>query len=323
MPLLRILVLLLLFVPAAHAETAHRAEVDAVAATIEAHYFDAERGTRIATDLRAAASAGTFDRVDTPEALAAALTARLNPIDRHFRVQWAAASTAAADASPMGAAMQPRLRVPGGNASSADHGIRRVEVLPGNIGLLSLGSFAPFEFGRRDEPARVAIDAALQRVTHTDAVIIDLRGNPGGAPAMVGYLASAFTAHNASIYNVFHSRVGTVSEAPAEWYATPRVDVPVYVLIDGRTGSAAESFAYTLQQARRATIVGEHSGGAANPGRFFAAGHGFRVFVPTGSPVNPISRGNWEGTGVIPDVASSSDDALETALALAGKAGKH
>jgi C-terminal peptidase prc len=164
---------------------------------------------------------------------------------------------------------------------------------------------------------------ALKKLEKTKGLIIDLRGNPGGAPAMVGYLASAFTAHNASIYNVFHSRVGTVSEAPAEWYATPRVDVPVYVLIDGRTGSAAESFAYTLQQARRATIVGEHSGGAANPGRFFAAGHGFRVFVPTGSPVNPISRGNWEGTGVIPDVASSSDDALETALALAGKAGKH
>jgi C-terminal processing protease CtpA/Prc len=96
----------------------------------------------------------------------------------------------------------------------------------------------------------------------------------------------------------------------------------VYVLVDAHTGSAAESFAYTMQHAGRAKIVGEHSGGAANPGRFFEAGHGFRVFVPTGSPVNPISGGNWEGTGVIPDVTAPSDAALEKAIALATKAAR-
>jgi hypothetical protein len=46
------------------------------------------------------------------------------------------------------------------------------------------------------------------------------------------------------------------------------------------------------------------------------------VFVPTGSPVNPITGGNWEGTGVIPDVTTSSDAALETAISLAGKPAK-
>ena len=320
MPLLRVLALLLLFVPAAYAESPRRAEADAVAATIAANYFDAGRGTRIAADLRGDAAKGAFDAAETPQALAAALTARLKPIDRHFRVEWSADGPANAEAPPAGEAMRPRMRVPPGGAPSADDGIRQVEVLPGNIGLLSLGHFAPFEFGRGDQPARTAIDAALQRLAHTDAVIIDLRGNPGGAPQMVGYLVSAFTPRNAPIYNVFHSRMGTMSEAPADWYPTPRLDVPVYVLIDGHTGSAAESFAYTMQHAGRAKVVGEHSGGAANPGRFFDAGHGYRVFVPTGSPINPITGGNWEGTGVVPDVATTSDAALETAIALAGKA---
>jgi hypothetical protein len=323
MPLLRILALFLLFVPAAHAEPARHSEADAVAATIEANYFDAERGARIAAELRADTAKGAFDAAATPQALAAVLTARLRPIDRHFRVEWSAEDTAIAGATPTGEVMQPRMRVPPGGGPSADQGIRRVEVLPGNIGLLSLGNFAPFEFGRRDQPARAAIDAALQRLSHTDAVVIDLRGNPGGAPQMVGYLVSAFTPRNAPIYNVFHSRMGTMSEAPAEWYPTPRLDVTVYVLVDAHTGSAAESFAYTMQHAGRAKIVGEHSGGAANPGRFFEAGHGFRVFVPTGSPINPISGGNWEGTGVVPDVATTSDAAMETAIALSVKAAKH
>ena len=103
-------------------------------------------------------------------------------------------------------------------------GVRRVEVLPGNVGYIDLREFANFAFGRPDEPARRAIEAALQMVSATDAVIIDLRENGGGAPAMVGYLTSAFTPKDAKIYNVFHSRRGTRSEAPSDWYPTPRLE---------------------------------------------------------------------------------------------------
>src|SRR5690606_41154168 len=124
------------------------------------------------------------------------------------------------------------------------------------------------------------------------------RGNRGGSPAMVGYLASAFVARGADIFNTFHSRDVAHSEAPADWYHAPRPTVPLYVVVNGHTGSAAESFAYTLQQAGRATVVGETSGGAANPGGPVPTPGGLEVFVPTGSPVNPFSGGNWEGTGV-------------------------
>src|SRR3546814_6589530 len=77
---------------------------------------------------------------------------------------------------------------------------------------------------------------------------------------MVGYLASAFVARGADIFNTFHSRTGTQSEAPADWYDAPRPTVPLYVVVNARTGSAAESFAYPLQQAGRATLVGQASG---------------------------------------------------------------
>src|SRR3546814_20485654 len=96
---------------------------------------------------------------------------------------------------------------------------------------------------------------------------------------MVGYLASAFVARGADIFNTFHSRAGTQSEAPADWYDAPRPTVPLYVVVNARTASAAESFAYTLQQAGRATIVGEASGGAANPGAPGAPREGLAVFA--------------------------------------------
>lgn len=298
-----------------------RAQVAGVAHAIEACYFDADRGRQFADGLRAAADAGSFDAMTDPEAVASALTARLKPLDRHFRVQVAhegdAGSLRDAGSAP-GRMSAPARRMlgPGGD------GIERVDILPGNIGLLALREFADFEFGRDDQPPRQAIDAALQRLSATDATVIDLRGNHGGAPAMVGYLASAFVPRGAKIFNIFHGREGTQSEAPLEWHATPRTRVPLFVLVDAHTGSAAESFAYTLQQARRATIVGEPSGGAANPGGPVATPEGLVVFVPTATPVNPVSHGNWEGTGVQPDLRATSAAALDAALGLARKAGR-
>ncbi len=301
---------LLLAACTAVAQESPRAVAARVAGTIERHYFDPARGAAMARQLRGWAEAGAFDAAIGADALAAALSARLRPMDGHLRVR----ATAGTHARPH--AMRP---APAEIPHAADNGIRKVEVLPGNIGYLGLGEFAHFEFERDHAPARIAIDAALARLARTDAVVIDVRGNRGGSPAMVGYLASAFLAPGADPYNRFRTRTATFSEAPRETHATPRPQVPLYVLVDGGTGSAAESFAYTLSAARRATVVGERSGGAANPGEYFPAGDGFEVFVPTGSPVNPITHGNWEGEGVKPDVASDADAALEVALTLARK----
>lgn len=292
------------------AQDSTRAAVSGVASTIEQHYFDPERGEEMARQLRGWADAGEFDAASGAEAIASALTARVRPMDGHLRVR---------PATGVRPPMRPRASAPADAPQRADAGIRKVEVLPGNIGYLGLEEFAHFEYGRRDEPARTAIDAALARLARTGAMVVDVRGNHGGSPAMVGYLVSAFLAPGADPYNRFHTRKATFSEAPREAYSAPRPQVPLYVLIDGGTGSAAESFAYTLSAARRATLVGERSGGAANPGEYFPAGNGLEVFVPTGSPVNPVTHGNWEGEGVKPDVASKPQAALEIALALARK----
>jgi hypothetical protein len=286
-----------------------REVVGHVADQIAAGYFDAAKGARLAAELKAEAAKGAYDRFKDPLDLAQALTARLKPSDAHFNVIWSASPP------PQGGP-----RGPSPQAEEAErrqnYGFRAVELLPGNIALVNMSFFSHFEGA--DGPAKAAADAAMAMTAGADAVIFDLRDNGGGSPAMVGYLVGHFAPEGANIYNTFKSRGPDEHETPP---APPRIgrrlETPVYVLISGRTGSAAEAFSYTLQQAKRGVIVGEASAGAANPGGMAAVGDGFAVFVSGGSPVNPISGRNWEGTGVVPDVAAPVGQALVKAQQLA------
>ena len=315
--------------PAMAQAPAPRETVEAVAGRIRDLYFDPVAGDRIADGLEAESAAGAFDALTDERDLAAALSRRLRPLDAHFNVAWDANAPArpgpgpvvrAPGSPPAAGAGEPvrRLARPANPMEARGHfGFRKVEILPGNIGYIDLRQFSNIDFENPADPARRAADAALSFVAGADAIIFDLRDNGGGAPSMVGYLTSAFTPANAPIYNIFHSREGTESEAPAIFHPSPRLEVPVYVLISGRTGSAGEAFPYTLQGARRAIVVGEASGGAANPGGMVPVGGGFAVFISQGSPKNPNTGGNWEGTGVIPDVAAPWDQALTRAQILA------
>jgi C-terminal processing protease CtpA/Prc len=93
----------------------------------------------------------------------------------------------------------------------------------------------------------------------------------------------------------------------------------VYVLTSSRTFSAAEEFTYNLQSQKRATIVGETTGGGAHPTRGLPVTDHFGVGVPFARSINPVTQTNWEGTGVKPDVAVPADHALHTAHLLALK----
>lgn len=312
-----------------------RETATAVAEAVRSRYFDPVRGDEIADALEAEAARGAYDALTTPQDLASALTLQLKPSDAHFVVVWDPQAPAAApprrpEGAPPPQPPQPPARAagpaPAPNPAEArgNYGFREVRILPGNVGYFDMAAFANIRFDNPDDPARRRADAVLQFLSGTDAVIIDLRQNGGGAPSMVGYLVSAFVGPDADVYNVFHSRQGTTREAPAVFHPAPRTDVPVYILTSGRTGSAGEALPYTLQAARRATIVGEASGGAANPGGMVPVGGRFAVFVSGGSPRNPITGRNWEGTGVLPDVAVPWDQALDRAheLALEGILGR-
>ena len=295
-----------------------REHVNDVAVLINDYYFDAQRAAKIAGELRREADAGEYDRLTDPDDLAVELTRRLKPLDGHFNVVWEGAASGSTAAPESARDMQP---VPPADFEAVDrranYGFRRVERLPGNIGYIDLAFAANIDFKDPKSPAQAAADGALALVRGADAVILDLRGNGGGSPAMVGYLVSAFLERGKDVYNVFHSREGTESERPDVAYPSPMLTVPLYILTSARTASAAEAIAYTLQTCGRAKIVGERSAGAANPGMMFRTPQGFAIFVSTGSPTNPLNGRNWENGGVQPDIETSGERALARAQVLA------
>lgn len=287
-------------------EARQRKHVREIAQVIEAQFYDADRGREIAKELVREAEQGAFDGLD-PQDLGARLTTRLRRIDGHFSVKWGEPRQS----------MRRRAARGGEQPVPVEHGFGRVERLDGNVGYIQLLEAAHFDFADASSPERRKADAVLAEVRGSDAIIFDLRENGGGSPAMVGYLISAFVSPTANVYNTFHTRDEVFSERPAIPYSPPMLDTPLFVLVGPGTASAAESLAYSLQAYGRATIVGEPSAGAANPGVAFATESGYSVFVATGSPRNPITQRNWEGEGVQPDVRVPAADALRRAQQLA------
>src|SRR5262249_50927356 len=101
------------------------------------------------------------------------------------------------------------------------------------------------------------------------------------------------------------------------WVPGPRyTNKPVYVLTSARTFSGAEEFAYNLKALKRATLIGETTGGGANPGDEFLLAPHYAAFIPTGRAVNPVTGTNWEGTGVAPDIAVPAAEAMKVAQRL-------
>lgn len=191
----------------------------------------------------------------------------------------------------------------------------KVEILNHNIGYIKFGAFPDPDI------CGPTVVAAMNFVAHTDALIFDLRENHGGDPSMVDFMVSYLfrdPTHINDLTNRHDNETHQYWTLP--WVPGPRfVDQPVYVLTSHETFSGGEEFTFDLKTQKRATIVGETTGGGAHPVRGMAAGDHFTIGVPFGRPINPVTKGDWEGKGVEPDVKVSADDSLTTAEKLAAE----
>jgi tetratricopeptide (TPR) repeat protein len=178
------------------------------------------------------------------------------------------------------------------------------------VGYINISSFEPYEL------AREKAITTLRFVEKTDAIIIDLRNNIGGNPTMVQYLCSYFFDQPVHLNSIYWRR-GDYTE---EFWSMDsigikkRPKVPVFVLTSERTFSGGEEFAYNLRTNNRATLIGEKTGGGANPGYTFRINDSFSIFIPTGRSINPQTGTNWEGKGVEPDIVINRTKALSFAL---------
>ncbi|HWA07710.1 MAG TPA: S41 family peptidase, partial [Ignavibacteria bacterium] len=182
------------------------------------------------------------------------------------------------------------------------------------IGYVDFRNFASPDYSKE------TVASVMKFLENTDAIIFDLRLNGGGDPAGVQLICSYLFSETPVHLNDLYYRP---TDETKEYWTLRKIDgkrmpdVPVYVLTSKFTFSGAEEFSYNLKNLKRATIVGETTGGGAHPGGVKAINSGFAIFVPTGRAISPITKTNWEGVGVAPDVNIKSELALEQAQILA------
>ena len=302
-----------------------RAEVDGatrkaviaeLGAKINDIYVFPDKARQVVARLNAREESGAYRSAADLTAFAAMLTEDLRQPtgDKHLGVRYHAKPIPPDTGGGRSGPTPEQEREFGNFMKSRNYDIRKVETLPGNIGYIDLRSFPPAS------AAKPALSALMNLVADTDALIVDLRNNGGGDPHAVAFMSS-YLFDKPTHLNDMYWREGDRTEA--FW---TEEDVPgkkfggtkkIYVLTSKKTFSGAEEFSYNLQQLRRGLIVGETTGGGAHPGGVHRIHQHLASFIPSGRAINPISKTNWEGSGVVPDVKVDAEDALRTAERLA------
>ncbi len=295
--------------------------IDSLAAKINRNYVFPDVGRRIADSLEARKARGAYV-VTNQVAFAQQLKDELFELsrDKHMAVSYvpmvlrgptrvppsSPSSLPAPSPSPSSPSLSaaPPMTPPCGYEG---------KVLDGNIGYVTFSNFRdPQECGEN-------ASHAMNAIADTRALIIDLRVNGGGLAKMIGYLASYLFTSRTHLNDSWTRATG----ATDEWWT--RDDVPgprfgdtkpVYILTSTLTISAAEEFAYDLQALKRAIIVGEITAGAAHMTASGQIGDHLMIAIPIARPINPVTKSDWEGVGVVPDIQVPARDALLTAQRL-------
>jgi hypothetical protein len=286
--------------------------VQTAIAILRSRYVFPDRAAQAAAEIEARLAAGEYDDLGEPE-LAERLTSQLYTVcaDKHLRVH--------AHPEQMRRLPRPADRDKDRQEMRAigrldNFGIYRVERLEGNVGYIDLRRVA------LPQNAGASIAAAMELVSGTYALIIDLRRNGGGSPdGVVFWCSYLFDGPGTHLNDIFEAGTGetrqfwSVSYVPGSRYT----DKPVYLLTSHETFSGGEDFCYTLQALGRAQLIGETTGGGAHPTGTERLSATMAISVPFARSVNPITGTNWEGTGVVPDVSVAAEEAYNVAYGMA------
>jgi hypothetical protein len=286
---------------------------------LNANYAFPDIAQKIAPVLQEHLKNGDYDSATTKDELANKLTEDLVKIsgDLHFFVgvdtKWVAEFRAKSDPVLKAKIRKEELT----KLAETNFGFDEVSRLKGNIGYIRLSYFADPEL------AYDTAAAAMGFVGNTDAIIIDLRYNNGGYLEMAQFLASYFFSSEKDqlLFDYYYNEDGKRIER-GQWVlpglpGKRMVDKPVYILTGSTSFSSAEWFSYTMKKLGRATLIGERTAGGAHPVARKPVNDDFFVQVPIGQIRDPVDHGDFEGTGVQPDIQSPSIQALPLAHKLA------
>jgi len=288
------------------------AALKSIIEAFEEKYVFPQMRPRIVERLRAAERSGRYN-TDDPLDFAERVTEDLKDVgrDKHLSLSFDPAGYALASSAAYGKdgeqALWQRLAI------REHHGLTEMRVLGGNVRYLRISRFDWLT----DETGAV-YDDAMRFLKAGDAVIIDIRGNGGGAHAAVRYLVSHFMDPDVLEMTFLEGAQAPAQSRTLEHLPAGRMKgMPLYVLIDLSAASAAEAFAYDVQQFKLGELVGSKTVGAANNNTLLPIAPGFILSISYGRPVHPVSQTNWEGVGVMPSIQASPTRALEVAHSLA------
>ena len=287
--------------------------IDGVVANLNEFYVYPESAKKMEEALRERQKKNAYEAVTDGEKFATMLTEDLQQVshDKHLHVNF----------SPMVLPKGEPKRTPDDEARMRTHlerdncAFEKVERLPSNIGYLKFNAFL--------DPAICGPTAmaAMNFLGNVDAIIFDLRTNGGGDPKMIAFISTYLFGESTHLNDLYNRK----EDSTTQYWTMPYVPgkrltgKPVFVLTSKRTFSGAEEFSYNLKNLKRATIIGETTGGGAHPVSGHRVDDHFMIGVPFAKAVNPISKTNWEGTGVEPDVKVPADEALDVAKKMAAE----
>jgi hypothetical protein len=298
-------------------EAARRAIVQEVVKVLQENYIFPETAERMRQDVEAKLKDGAYDGLTSPGAFADAVSEDLRAIskDKHLRFRYdpEAVSRRERENSKSEEERKKERDEQRQEALRDNFGFRKVERLPGNVGYLD------FRYFPSPDLAGDTAIAALQLLAGCDAILIDLRQNGGGDPAMIQLMTSYFFREPTHLNDIYSRRENRTENYWTLPYVPGRrmENVDLYVLTSSYTFSGAEEFSYNLKNLKRATLLGETTGGGAHPVDAMVVQAKYMLVVPFARAVNPISKTNWEGTGVTPDVSVPADQAFDKAYQMA------
>ena len=284
--------------------------IDALKKALRDSYVYPDMGDKLAAMLEERQAKDEYKSIASAKDFAQTLERQMHEVahDKHLRVRYSAEVLTEKGPPPGMDPLRIRRQLQRTNFAFED-----ARLLDGNIGYLKLNAFVdPREGGP-------TVAAAMAFLSNTDAMIIDLREGLGGHPAMVGLLASYFFDRPVELNDIAYRIPGTKDYETDQSWTLPYVsgerylNKEVYVLTSHTTFSGAEEFTYDMQTQKRAIIVGQTTGGGANPQGPVRLGDHFMASMPHGYPINPLTHTNWEGKGVEPDINVPAKDALQTA----------
>jgi C-terminal processing protease CtpA/Prc len=280
--------------------------IGSVAKLIEEFYVFPDLAKSMSAVLRIREKRGAYRKIAEGDLLAVRLTDDLLAVghDKHLSVRFSSEILPPDDiAKPTDPLVRERL-------ASSNCGFEKAEHLAPNIGYLKFNFFADPEI------CASTAAAAMNFLADSDALILDVRDNHGGMGGMVEFISSYLFAESTHLDDVYRRRENATYESWTLAYVPGKkfVDKPVLVLTSKRTFSAAEDLCYALKNLKRATLIGETTGGGAHPVDPHRIDDHFSIIVPSGRSISPITKTDWEGTGVEPDIKVHAAAALDEAL---------